>query len=161
METKELSFFVEECLGQGLTSPAEWCEKAQKDIQKIESEIREIELKKISLLREKQTTLKSIISLLATTKSKKDPIISPLSNTINEEMEQLCDRICNFLRTKHPFHMTQRELMDNVASSYREEKSIILAVKYLWDQGVITRDETSLAREISPGINWKTKIDVG
>lgn len=147
--------FVDNCIEKGFCSPEQMVEQARAEINALEQEVRIIEQ-----CRNKQMSYRAIIRHLGGTegiKKNKRPLAT-LPSCLNEDqldpyMHEVCAKICDYIETQHPKSTTVREIGD--ATVPRDEfNAVLTGIKWLFDHGVIKRDDSSLAREISKGDNW-------
>jgi hypothetical protein len=147
--------YIAFCIEQGKTTPTDICQTAQAEIVSLEEEI-----KKIELIRTRQSNLRNVIRQLGglevTKRAKKAPmIVDPLLNEseLDPYVRQVCVKVCRYIDAQHPKKLKPRDIMDAVAS-LEENKIVLTAIKWLWDHAIIERQENSLVREISKGKNW-------
>lgn len=157
MQENFIDLYVSSCISSGISTPTEICKAAKEEISSLEEEV-----KKIEAIRERQTNLRSLIRQLGGNeikRNKKSPIVS--ISLISEKdldpfIRDMCVKICNYIEEKNPKKLKPREIMDAV-SSLEDNKIVLTAIKWLWDQGIVEREENSISREISQGKNWANK----
>jgi hypothetical protein len=150
--------YIASCIEQGKTTPVDICESARKEISSLEEEI-----KKIEIIRTRQSGLRSVIRQLGGVevikKTKRAPmIVDPLitEQQLDPYVKQVCVKVCDYIETQHPLKLKPRDIMDAVAS-LEENRFVLTAIKWLWDHAIIERQENSLVREISKGKNWNQR----
>jgi hypothetical protein len=144
---------MDECIKNGKITPFDMCQEAKTEILTLEEEV-----KKIEGIRTRQSNLRAVIRQLGgvevVKKTKRAPTIIDSSITekdLDPYIRDMCAKVCNFIESSGP--VGPRQIMDAVAS-VDERKLVIVSIKWLWDQSIITRDEGSLVREISKGKSW-------
>lgn len=150
--------YISTCIQNGKTTPTDICEEASKEILSLDEEI-----KKIESIRSRQSNLRSVIRQLGggevVKRAKKAPmVVDPLlsESELDSYVHEICVKICDYIEKTHPVKLKPREIMDAV-SSLEENKIVLTGIKWLWDHGVIEREENSLVREISKGKNWNER----
>lgn len=153
-----LKTFMSECVEKGHKSTQEICEQALNQIDLLDEEI-----KKSDLLRAKQIKLRMVIKFLGGNEIKKArkkiPTIdfSVSADQLDSYMYQVCVKICNYIEQKIPTQITVREISEGVGLVAGDFKAVLTAIKWLWDRGIIARNEETLRREISLGPNWEQR----
>ena len=95
---------------------------------------------------------------------KKQKQISAITNTaakfedLDNLIQDMCRKICDYLDLVNS-PVTNRQIMNEI-SSIEENRLVLLSIKWLWEQGIITKNEQSLAREIVKGPNWGKRPNV-
>lgn len=150
-----LRSFMTDCIQNGHKSTQEMCEQALCQIDVLEEEI-----KKTDLLRAKQTQLRTTIRLLGGSeikRIKKKPMMVDASlsaEQLDPYMHEVCFKICGYIEQCDPKQVTVREINEGIQIPMTEFKAVLTGIKWLWDRGIIARNEETLSREISRGPNW-------
>ena len=152
-----MSDFIKQCIADGKNSPGEICEVANEKIDELD-----IEIKKIELLRTRQSNLRTVIRRLGgeiqtKCKPKHSSIkmdFSASEDKLNSSIRDLCIKICKFMENSK--RATVRDIMDSVAN-IEESTSVFMSIKWLADKGILSRDETSSERVVILGDSWENR----
>ena len=150
--------YIDDCVKQGKTSLQAISQHAEEEISKIDSE-----LKVIEQLRTRQNAIRAMLKNLGL-EEKKQKQISAITNTaakfedLDNLIQDMCRKICDYLDLVNS-PVTNRQIMNEI-SSIEENRLVLLSIKWLWEQGIITKNEQSLAREIVKGPNWGKRPNV-
>ena len=138
--------YIAECIAKGKSSINDICLEAENEISNINNQI--IELEK---LKERQNNLKNVISRF---KKKEKKQISSLNIPVSKEdlekdILEIAKKICELIDSNQL--MSTREVLD--AFNF-DKKTILIAIKWLWDREIIDKNEDSVKRELIKGNKW-------
>lgn len=155
MDQVFIANFVDTCIDQGSVAPDQMIEKAKNKISELD-----IEIKKLEELRLLQYNYRDVIrhlgGALESPKTKRKKALKmDVKTTITElddYLKDFCILICDKIEgAENPISM--RDMGDLIAP--REEYAgVLAAIKWLFGQGIISRQETSPNRELIQGVNW-------
>lgn len=159
MSEQFVANYIEIQISKGKSTPKDICVEAQEEIEALDREI-----KKIEKLRTRQNNLHSVIRQLGGQDLKRDPkkIITIDSSVSEDELDSylktFCIKICDFIE-KCSGPTNPREIMDEVGS-LQENKITYTAIKWLLEQGIISRLDNGPNRFIVQGENWSNRPKV-
>jgi len=154
MQDNFVQEYIKKCVSQGKQSVGDICNFAKEEILTIDED-----LKKMEVLRSRQTSLRALLKQMGVEPTKRAQPVSSIINTgqpfadLDPFMQNMCIAICNFVE-KINRSTTSREIMDNV-SKPEENKTALISIKWLWENGCFSRDENT--REIKIGNNWENR----
>lgn len=152
MEKIEISNFIDSCILRGKTSITSICEEARLEISSLDEEI-----KKIEKVRIRKELLKNVIKHLGG--EKPTPKAEYPSSSFEEcttDMQIYIKKILELINKNKDQGISNRKMMDALASSIEEQKLFMNAIKWLWEKKFISKKE-SIGREIIPGLNWDSR----
>lgn len=148
--------YILSCVAKGKPTLPEICLLAKAEVGLIDEE-----LKKLDALRTKQINLRALLRQLGQETEKKPPVSSAIINTsipfaeLPLSIQNIACKICNFVEAVKR-EVTNREIMEEVAEP-EDHKEVLIAIKWLWDNEIIHRNEQSHQREISTGSKWNQR----
>lgn len=149
--------YISSCLAAGKTSLADICNSAKLEIDSIDQE-----LKKAEELRTRQGNLRALLRQMGVEASKREKVVSSIINTgrpfqeLDPYLQETCIKICKFIEDLKQETTTNREIMDSVATP-EENKAVLISIKWLFENGIVSRNENSYTREIQKGPNWSSR----
>jgi hypothetical protein len=138
--------YIAECAAKGIRNIKAICDH-------IETEMREINerLKEFDALRLRYSELSQILSTLDETRRRPT---SQEQNPASPEAIALKEKIVDLLDGNDFPGFTNREIISAVGT-VAEDSKVILALKWLTEHGILSRDESS-ERKYAPGPRWGT-----
>jgi hypothetical protein len=146
-----VEFFMESCIDKGIQSPKDICDKALSRMNEIRTELEKENKLRIEL-RNLSKVLRHFGVQDTKRKRRKRSVISTASIIADMDPSyiDLIVDICDFIDKSPQDTMTPRKIMNNVGS-LEDNSDVYLAIKWLCDNGVLTRAED---RSLLPGEKW-------
>lgn len=145
--------FIFDCIQQGKNSKDAICQEAKTQIAEIDKKLHEADA-----LRVRKNYLYQVLQHQGDeTFVRKTNVVAPIDDK-SEEAKVLQKKICNEIQSNSR-PLTNREIIQKVASSYNEDAKVIRALKFLGENAIIAR-ENSPERRIIRGENWEKRSAV-
>lgn len=145
--------FMNSCISSGKSSVHEITNLANNRIQEIENKIKQIEE-----LKKEEKALKSLVKQLGGDTQKQDALSiesNIIFSSLDNQIKDISLLIIHFMNDK--LEISVRDIIDSV-SSLEHSKFIMTSLKWLIDNKVLSRDDSS--RKIGKGELWAEKENV-
>jgi len=143
MSQREISNYISQLSEKGISSLEDICNEAKKEIEDIKEYLHIADTKRIRM-----TLLASVISQFGVNESRKK-IHNVSYDENDEEIKVLHQKIIELIADKP---MTNREIIQAIGK-YQEDHKVFRAIKFLGENNVIKRDDSS-ERRIIKGDGW-------
>lgn len=142
--------YIQTCINNGTQRTADIREQAESEIKGIDAKMKENES-----LRSKKNYLQAVVRHLGggtkTKATEKRMDFSMSWGQLESSFQELCILICEFVTTKGDEGTNPREIMETL-NLVREQKVVFSAVKWLWHNNIISRQESN--KTLVKGSGW-------